>query len=66
VLVGIKTDQGPSTFTLRQPGGIAKVWSMECVRSMETQPWSLMPEGLEQGMDTQDMADLLEYITTAP
>ena len=66
VLIGIKSDQGPATFTLRQPGGLATVWALESVRTMETQPWSLMPEGLEQGMEPQDMADLLEYIVTAP
>jgi len=25
-----------------------------------SQPWSLMPEGLEEGLSVQDLADLLE------
>jgi putative heme-binding domain-containing protein len=66
VMIGVTDDAGPLTLTVRQPGGIASVWARECVRSMETQVWSLMPEGLERGLATQDMADLLEYLTTAP
>lgn len=66
VLIGIKSHQGPASFTLRQPGGLAAVWALESVSSAEIQAWSLMPEGLEQGLTTQDMADLLEYLATAP
>jgi hypothetical protein len=39
------------------------------IQYLQAQPWSLMPEGLEAGLTTQGMADLLEYIvrpTTTP
>ena len=66
VLAGLKSNVGPTSFTFRTIGGMAEVWAMECVASAESQPWSLMPEGLEQGLAVQDMADLLEYLCTAP
>ena len=30
------------------------------------QSWSIMPEGLEAGLSPQDMADLMEYVLSAP
>ncbi|HEY5913316.1 MAG TPA: PVC-type heme-binding CxxCH protein [Verrucomicrobiae bacterium] len=62
-LVGIKTDDNPASITLRQVGG-ASVWPRLNVRFAQTQFWSLMPEGLEQGLTTQDMADLLDFLIT--
>ncbi len=62
-LVGIKTDENPLSITLRQANG-SSVWPRSNVRSDETQFWSMMPEGLEQGLSVQDMADLLEYLVT--
>jgi hypothetical protein len=32
------------------------------LRSLEAQPWSLMPDRLEEGLTQQDVADLLEYV----
>ena len=66
MVVGVISDRNALTLTVRQPGGLATVWARECVQSIDTQPWSLMPEGLEQGLATQDLADLLEYLTSAP
>ncbi len=62
-LVGIKTDENPLSLTIRQTSG-SSVWPRSNVRSDQPQSWSLMPEGLEQGLSTQDMADLLEYLQT--
>ncbi len=66
-LVGIKTSQNASTLTLRRLGGGPTVWLLADIQSIQTQSWSLMPEGLEQGFSLQDMADLLDYLlTTTP
>ena len=35
------------------------------IQYLQAQPWSLMPEGLENGLTPQDMADLLEYVVAA-
>jgi putative membrane-bound dehydrogenase-like protein len=64
-MVGIKVSQGPSTLTLRCLDSGATVWLLEDIQALDTQSWSLMPEGLEQGLSLQDMADLLDYVLTA-
>jgi putative membrane-bound dehydrogenase-like protein len=64
-LVGIKTSQNASTLTLRRLGGGPTVWLLADIQSIQSQSWSLMPEGLEQGLSVQDMADLLDYVLTA-
>jgi putative membrane-bound dehydrogenase-like protein len=64
-LVGIRISQNASTLTLRRLGGGPTVWLLADIQSLQTQSWSLMPEGLEQGFSLQDMADLLDYVLTA-
>jgi putative heme-binding domain-containing protein len=64
--VGIKTDENLDAVTLSQPGGVHLVWPRLNIQSLQTQPWSLMPEGLEQSLSIQDAADLLDYLMTAP
>lgn len=63
-LVGIVAEDNLATVTLRQPGGAVAVWPRLNVQSLQSQPWSLMPDGLEQGLAAQDMADLLDYLMT--
>jgi putative membrane-bound dehydrogenase-like protein len=65
-LVGVRSDENPLTITLNQLNRTPAIWPRANVESMQPQLWSLMPEGLEQGLDLQAMADLLEYIMTAP
>ncbi len=61
-LLGIVLDQNPTTVTLREPGKAARVWPRLNLLTLQEQPWSLMPEGLERGLGPQDMADLLEWL----
>jgi len=63
-LVGIKTDENFATLTLRQPRGESVVNPNLNVRAIHAPPWSLMPTGLERGLTSQDLADLLEYLMT--
>jgi putative heme-binding domain-containing protein len=63
-LVGIIADENQATITLRQPRAVEFVWPRSNIQAIHTQPWSLMPEGLEQGLTAQNMADLLEYLAT--
>jgi putative heme-binding domain-containing protein len=65
-LVGIIVDENPTTITLRQATGVDLVWPRLNIQSIQPQPWSLMPDGLEQGYSPQSMADLLEYLMTVP
>jgi hypothetical protein len=41
------------------------VWPRDNIQYLQAQTWSLMPEGLEEGLTPQGMADLLEYVFAA-
>ena len=51
-------------MTLRMPGGVSKTILRADVSGSSSDGRSLMPEGLEGGLTTQDMADLLTFIET--
>jgi putative heme-binding domain-containing protein len=61
-LIGRLLSQNP--IALGRPNGAQIVLPRTNVRSLQIQTWSLMPTGLEEGLSTQDMADLLEYVMT--
>jgi putative membrane-bound dehydrogenase-like protein len=65
-VLGIEREPNPTTIILRQPGGNQVVWPRLNTDTVQTESWSLMPEGLEQGLTVQSMADLLEYLMNAP
>jgi putative membrane-bound dehydrogenase-like protein len=62
VYVGFVRDQNNATLTIRQPANQQLILARANIRSIDSQPWSLMPEQLEQGLTLQSMADLLEYL----
>src|SRR5262249_2594080 len=66
VRYGLKRDENPETITFLQPYGTEAVWPYANISSLEEQPWSLMPAGLETGLAPQAVADLLEYILPTP
>lgn len=61
----ILTENAEET-TLRMPGGIDKTFPRTAVVSMKGLGQSLMPEGLENTLSVQEMADLLVYLTSPP
>jgi len=63
IRTGILRNDNTSSLTLLQPGGNSEVWPRLAIASMNQQSWSLMPEGLEQGLTVQDMASLLAFLT---
>jgi putative membrane-bound dehydrogenase-like protein len=65
-LIGIKVDENPTTVTLRPPRGDTIVCPRLNIQALHMQTWSLMPAGLEQGLSSQDLANLLEYLMTVP
>ena len=65
-LIGLLRDENPTTITLQRLNGGGVVLPRDNIRYLQAQPWSLMPQGLEEGLTAQNMAALLEYITTAP
>lgn len=63
--VGIIANETTSSITVRQAYGKEDVIMRSNVKSMKSQKQSLMPEGLQAGLTTQDFANLLQFITTA-
>jgi putative heme-binding domain-containing protein len=61
-LMALKSTENPSAVTLRQPGGAEFVLPRSNIRFIQAENWSMMPEGLEEGLSPSEMADLLEYV----
>jgi putative membrane-bound dehydrogenase-like protein len=64
--IGLLESANASTICLRQPSGGVVVLPRTSISSVQLPPWSLMPTGLEQGFNLQNMADLLEFLMTTP
>lgn len=65
-LVGLVTDENLATIALRRPNREEIVLPRTNIETIETHPWSLMPEGLQEGLTVQALADLLDYIMVTP
>jgi len=63
--IGLVVSESATAVTLRQAYGKEDVIRRGNIRKMQSQGQSLMPEGLEVGLTSKDLADLLEYIETA-
>jgi putative membrane-bound dehydrogenase-like protein len=59
---GLLQRQNSKTVILSLLGNEDIVLPRSNIQSIQPQPWSLMPEGLEVGLTPKTMADLLEYI----
>jgi putative heme-binding domain-containing protein len=64
ILTGITLAENDGAVTLRMPGGPLRVLARVEIASLEHSSRSLMPEGLEAGLGPQDLADLLEFLST--
>jgi putative membrane-bound dehydrogenase-like protein len=64
-LLGLIANETAASVTVRQAYGRETVVPRAGIARMRSQGQSLMPEGLEQGLTPQAMADLLEFIATA-
>jgi putative heme-binding domain-containing protein len=49
-------------LTLRHPGGPDASWARSEIREIRATGRSLMPEGLEEGLPPQDLADLIAFL----
>jgi putative heme-binding domain-containing protein len=63
-LLGIITSDTANSITLRQAYGVETVVFRNNIKKLKNQGQSLMPEGLEEVLKAQDVADLLEFIST--
>ena len=62
--LGVIAEDTATQLTLKMPGGVSKTILRADVTGSSSDGRSLMPEGLEGGLTTQDMADLLTFIET--
>ena len=59
---GLIVNETASSVTVRQPLGIEAVVPRSQIAKMQASKLSLMPEGLEEGLSNQDLADLVDFI----
>jgi putative membrane-bound dehydrogenase-like protein len=63
--LGLVAGETGTSVTVRQAFGKENVVPRAAIKKIQSQNQSLMPEGLETGLTAQDLANLLEYISTA-
>jgi putative heme-binding domain-containing protein len=63
---GLIVNETASSVTVRQPLGLEVVVSRSQITKMQASKLSLMPEGLEEGLTNQELADLVDFIFTDP
>ncbi len=63
---GLIVNESADSVTLRMAGGVESVIRRANTARLQSQGKSIMPEGLEEGLTAQDMADLLEFIVATP
>jgi putative heme-binding domain-containing protein len=61
-LSGIITQDDAASMTIKMMGGAQLNIPRSNIKGSQSSSQSLMPEGLETGMTTQEMADLLDFI----
>jgi putative heme-binding domain-containing protein len=61
-LTGIIVRETAASVTLRRPGAPDEIVLRTQIKERRAEGKSLMPDGLEQGMELGDVADLLEFL----
>ena len=61
-LSGVVKAESSTSLTLAQGGGLEEKILRSDIAEIRASNLSLMPEGLEQGMTPQDLADLIAYL----
>lgn len=65
-LAGVVQNETASSLTLVQSGGLHETILRSDIASIRASTLSLMPEGLEEGKQPQDFADLIAYLKSQP
>ncbi len=61
---GIIVSKNETDILMRLPGGVTQNFKTSTLKSVKQLPNSMMPEGLADGMSTQELVDLMEYLNT--
>ena len=64
ILTGLVADESADAVTLRRAGGLTDVLPRDRIESIASTGLSLMPEGLEVGLEPRDFANLIAYLTS--
>jgi putative membrane-bound dehydrogenase-like protein len=62
---GLLASETAGGITLKRAGGETETIARTDIKRMRSSGLSIMPEGLEQGLDQQAMADLVAYVLSA-
>ena len=63
--LGLLAEETPQAVMLKLPNGETMRLGRETISALRAGDKSLMPEGLEEGLSAQDVADLLEFVVRA-
>ncbi len=63
---GIVSEENASSVTVLNANGAKQVLLRKDIAAIKSSQLSLMPEGLEQALDLQQMADLIAFLQSAP
>jgi putative membrane-bound dehydrogenase-like protein len=63
-VAGIVASESDSAVSLKTPGGLLRNIPRSDIVQVEHSDRSLMPEGIETGLTPQDLADLLEFLSS--
>lgn len=61
-LTGVVAEDNATSLTLKMMAGVSQTIQRSNIKGSSSSGQSLMPEGLEQGMTVQEMADLVTFI----
>ena len=61
-LVGLLAEENAAGITILQAAGVRQTLARGEIKSLTASKVSLMPEGLEQGLTPQDLADLIAFV----
>jgi putative heme-binding domain-containing protein len=62
VVSGIIAEESAAALVLKRAEGASDVIPREQIETVASTGISLMPEGLEKGLSTQDLADLIAFV----
>ncbi|MBN8824574.1 MULTISPECIES: PVC-type heme-binding CxxCH protein [unclassified Spirosoma] len=63
-MTGIVSSKTETDLQMKFPGGVVQNYKMADVVSMKQIDSSMMPSGLQEAMSTQELVDLVEYLTS--
>ena len=63
-MTGIVSSKTETDLQMKFPGGVVQNYKMADVVSMKEMDSSMMPSGLQEAMSTQEMVDLVDYLSS--